>query len=259
MNKSNLQLSLFEPEEVNILTEHFRLTLHASRDSRLSIPAVDLLDTAKCQEYLEAAKTIFQCSNAAASLSQLSKRYAYLTMASGLYAMTMFNKGLDYSIENCHIESVDEDKSWLPEVCLSDWRVTEPTGGDRYIWREQMIQRIFAGNMAEVWNSVSKVAKVPTSILWENAAISVYWLYERRMLEGASDQQKARIQEDFQYLVQEAPAHLFGERENPMKKYNSPKCTTSYSDTPIRVRKTCCFLYKISDDHDYCLTCPKLK
>jgi ferric iron reductase protein FhuF len=203
----------------------------------------------------------FQASSGAAAASQFSKRYAYMTMASGLYAMTMFDKGLDYSVENCRLESVYRDENWLPEVRLADWRVTGPAAdGEREEWRAQTISRIFAGNIAKVWRSISKAAKLPRAILWENTAISVYWLYEKRMGEGADECQQSRIREDYRYLLSEAPAHLFGEKENPLAKFHSPKCITPASELPVRIRKTCCLLYQTPDhDGDYCITCPKLQ
>jgi ferric iron reductase protein FhuF len=256
-------LSSFRPEELDCLTKHFRLTTKTSPDRIFSIASVDLLDKAKCLAYLDRVTNILESSSKAekvahkvAIVSQFSKRYGFLTFGSGLYAMTMFNKGLDYSVENCHIESIYKDNTWLPDVRLADWNVTQPMDGDRNEWRDQIIENIFAENIAKVWRSISNAANIPISVLWENVAISVYWLYEKRIGEGASDNQKSRIHEDYQYLLN-APASLFGETENPLTRFNSPKCTKATSDLLIRIRKTCCYLYRISPDQVYCTTCPR--
>ena len=96
-------------------------------------------------------------------------------------------------------------------------------------------------------------------ILWENTAIRVYSLYEKKMGEGKSEQEKLRIQKDFEYLIHEAPASLFGETENPLAKFYGPKTKISFSNEPVRIRKTCCFYYKVSQNEKYCSTCPKDK
>jgi len=249
-------LSSFKPEEMDLLTKHFRLTKNTSSDRELSVPAVDLLDEAKCMTYLDRVTGIFQSPSKIVTASQFSKRYSFLMIAPSLYAMTMFNKGWDHSVQNCHIESVYQDKTWLPKVRLADLQVTQPTDGDRHEWRDQMIKSIFAGNISRIWCAISKAAKIPITVLWENTAIYVYWLYEKRMEEGSDKNQKVRIHEDFQYLLDEAPASLFGYTENPLKKYNSPKCTVSTSDQPVRIRKTCCYYYRISSNDSYCSTCP---
>ena len=241
------------------MKKHFRLTTNISSDRVYSIPAIDLLNEAKCLAYLNRITGVFQSPSKIVTASQFAKRYSFLTIASSLYAMTMFNKGLNLSVENSHIESIYQDKTWLPKVRLTDWHVTQPTDGDRHEWRDQVIKNVFASNIAKTWRSLSKAVNIPITILWENTAIYVYWLYEKRMGEGVSQIQKSSIEEDFQYLLSGAPACLFGEMENPLKKYNSPKCTLSTSDQPIRLRKTCCYYYKISSNENYCSTCPRVK
>ncbi len=247
---------------MDVLTKDFRLTTKTSFDRTYSIPSIDLLNKEKCMAYLDRVTSILQPSSKietvthkVATVSQFSKRYGFLTFGSGLYAMTMFNKGLDYSVENCHIESIYKDNTWLPDVRLADWHITQPIDSDRNEWRDQIIKNIFADNIAKVWRSISNAANIPISVLWENVAISVYWLYEKRIDKGASNNQKFRIHEDYQYLLN-APAYLFGETENPLKKFNCSKRKTTTSDIPIRVRKTCCYYYKVSSDRVYCTTCP---
>jgi ferric iron reductase protein FhuF len=255
----NVQMSSFNPEELQILTNHFRLSPGRRDESPLCVAALELLDPEKCEAYLEQAAGIFQTSAKAAAASQFSKRYAYLTMASGLYAMTMFNKGMNYAIENCHIESVFKDRTWLPEVSLADRQVTMPAAEDREQWRDQILRSVFADNIAKVWRSISKAARIPVSILWENMAISVYWLYEQRMGEEATEEQKRQIQADFYYLLHEAPGHLFGEEHNPLTRYNNPEKIITDSNIFKRKRKTCCLYYKVSEKHDFCTTCPLRK
>ncbi|PZD94314.1 hypothetical protein DNH61_18050 [Paenibacillus sambharensis] len=248
--------SSFSAAEWRILTEDYRLTKMSSPDRSLSVPSLDLLDTNRCRSYMEGAAEIFGTTVIAAAASQFSKRYAYMTMASGLYAMTMFDKALDYSLENCRIESVYQGSSWLPEVRLSDWQVSSPAAEGRKEWRDQVVSRIFAGNIAKVWRSIAAAARIPASTLWENMAISVYWLYEKRMVEGADESGLRRIEEDLRYLLEEAPAELFGERENPLMKYNNAETVISSSGEPKRKRRTCCLLYKVSGSSPYCVTCP---
>lgn len=246
------------PKEMEYLTEHLRLTTDISPDRRLSVPVADLLDETKCLSYLDRVADVFESPSTLVTASQFAKRYSFLTIAPSLYAMTMFNKGFDHSAPNCHIESVYREETWLPEARLADWQITQPTtDSNRQEWRDQMLNNIFAGNLAKVWRSISKAASIPTPVLWENAAVYVYWLYEKRIGDGVNESQKSRIREDFHYLVNEAPASLFGETVNPLAKFNSPKSRKAPSDQPIRIRKTCCYYYQISPNQAYCSTCPK--
>jgi ferric iron reductase protein FhuF len=254
----NTMVSSLNPEEMDYLTKHFRLTTNRSPDPQFSVPSMDLLDETKCLAYLDRVRGIFQSPSTLVTASQFSKRYGFLAIAPSLYAMTMFNKGLDLSVENFMIESAYRDKAWLPNVRLTNWLVTQYVDGHRHEWRDQIIKNIFAGNIAKVWRSISKAGNIPMAILWENTAIYVYWLYEKRIGEGASDKQISRIHEDFHYLLNRAPASLFGEKENPLSRYSSPPSMATSSDQEVRIRKTCCYYYQIAPNQGYCSTCPKI-
>lgn len=250
-------LSSFNSEQLDYLINHLRLTTQQSQDLKLSIPAIDLLDETKCFAYLDRLEEIFPSSSNILKASMFAKRYSYLMIASSLYAMTMFNKALDYSVENCQLESIYQDQTWLPNVRLTEWHVTKPGESDRCEWRDEVVKTIFAGNIVKVWRTLSKTANIPIAILWENTAIYVYWLYEKRIGEEATEQQKNRIHEDFHYLLNKAPAALFGTTINPLKRFNSPKSKVPISEQSVRIRKTCCLYYQISPDQTCCSTCPR--
>lgn len=254
-----IMLSAFTPEELDYLTINFSMLTNASLVPKCSIKSIDLLDEEKSIVYLDWLTSILKSPSRIITASQFSKRYAFLTVGPSLYSMTMYNKGLDLSIENCHIESVDHNESWISNMRLTDLKVIEITNEKRYEWRDEVIRNIFAGNLAKIWRSISKASNIPMSILWENTAIRVYSLYEKRIGEGASRQEKSRIQEDFEYLISHAPATLFGETENPLARYYGPKSTISSSNQAVRIRNTCCLYYEVSTNGSYCSTCPKVK
>ncbi|CAM3178876.1 (2Fe-2S)-binding protein [Paenibacillus lupini] len=77
---------------------------------------------------------------------------------------------------------------------------------------------------------------------------------------GATTGQQARMEEDFRFLVQEAPGYLFGESRNPLTKFYTEKRLTKAYEDPFRIRKTCCYYYQTtSDEQSYCGSCPKVK
>ncbi|MGO4949824.1 MULTISPECIES: IucA/IucC family C-terminal-domain containing protein [Paenibacillus] len=258
--KPNATATWLNDQEMQSLAAEYRLTWEPSTDRTFSMPFTDLLDPSKSLNYLQGVSSIFETDSQTATVSLFAKRYAYLILASGLYAMSRFNKGLNYEITNGTIESSYQGEAWLPKARLTDWQTTSPEADQRGKWRDQVIEQMFAGNLAKVWQSLSKATRISRSVLWENTAIYVYWLYENKFAEGATPEEKQRVEEDFHYLIRDASAHLFGESRNPLKQFNTPKRATAASDTPIRVRTTCCFYYLAADDpQDYCSTCPKLK
>ncbi len=260
MPSANPSVTQLDEQELEQLQTNYRLAASVSDHRELSIAFPQLLEAEHCLPFLERVGAFWETDSMTATVSLFAKRYAYLTIAAGLYAMSRYNKGLDLTLENGSLESHLQGEAWLPKAWLQQMEVSCPIEGQRAQWRDDVLERMFAGNLARVWTALSKMTGISQAVLWENTAIYVYWLYENSFIENVSEQERLQIEEDYRYLIQEAPAHLFAQRRNPLKKFDSPKRTTAVSDTPIRVRKTCCFYYLASDDpDDYCPTCPKLK
>lgn len=247
--------------DIHTLTNDYRMTVEPSEDREWSLPVMDLLDPEKSRMYMERVAPIFRTSLSTASVSMFVKRYGFLTAAPVLYAMSLLNKGLDCSVANSHLESFHKGDTWLPKLRLSDAAVSQPEEGKREEWRDWIIERLFADNISKVLRSLMKLVPVSSAVLWENAAIYIFWLYEKRMGEGATAEQKARMEEDFRYLVQEAPARLFGEaRYNPLTRFYTEKRRTKAHEDPFRIRKTCCYYYQTTPgEESFCGGCPKVK
>lgn len=246
-------------EEIAILVRDYRLTKEPIIDSNYSLCAQELLNTKQALKYLQKIAPFFQSPSILVTASLFAKRYSVLTMASAFYAMSRFDKGIPVHIDNIWIEAENNAKPWLPKIRLIDSTVSEPIL-ERNQWRDEVLRGIFADNLAKVWQSLTIITKIPKTILWENTAIYVNWLYETKLKEDASEQELARIKEDYHYIVKQAPGILFGERKNPLTHYCGPKVTIEESEHPVRLRKTCCFYYQTSDEtKDFCISCPKIK
>ncbi|WP_207975518.1 IucA/IucC family C-terminal-domain containing protein [Metabacillus bambusae] len=182
--------------------------------------------------------------------SMLVKRYAFIA-ALVLYAMSAFDKGIDSSIQNVSLQTDESDPLWLPSFYFDNLEVTTP-GIDRIQWRTTVVQTLFLENIAKVITSISKQAKVAKAILWENIAVYIFWMYETLLQNDSfSQEQLVKIQEDFYYVIHDAPPQLFGTKaRNPLSQYDRPK------QNDVRLRKTCCLFYLTSKNDDRCTTCP---
>ncbi|WP_158630198.1 IucA/IucC family C-terminal-domain containing protein [Cohnella sp. AR92] len=253
----NALQSSFAEEELEPLTAEFRLTSEQSEDRAHSVPAAELLNETGCIDYIDRVSRLFGTTSRTVGGSLFAKRYSYMTAMPVLYAMTMNNKGLPASIENCHVESrFREDGVWLPGLRLNDWHTSDAANDDRHDWRDNVLRSLFAGNIAKLWRSFSKANRVSAATLWENTAVNVYWLYEQRIGDSSDPVLQARIREDYDYLLS-APGDLFGEKTNPLIKFDSPKVKLPQSEKPIRIRKTCCLYYLTDGERSYCSICPK--
>ncbi|UKS28346.1 ferric iron reductase [Paenibacillus sp. HWE-109] len=251
MNKQS-RLAL---DEWDYLSRHFGLREYGATHPVDSVRALDLLDVEMCSDYLDRLTLLLKSPSRMITASQFFKRYAALTAVPLLYAMTVYNKGLDLSADNCLLIS-SPGRSWLENVSLADIDAVMPSAGERHIWRNTVIQALFAGNIGKLIALMSRLANSPKSILWENVAVRVFSLYEKRI--GVTGEQQEQSRADFQYLIHQAPGALFGEKQNPLSHFYG-KPTFSSVSSPSRVRKTCCFYYEVSSVEEYCSSCPKLK
>ncbi|WP_020407126.1 IucA/IucC family C-terminal-domain containing protein [Hahella ganghwensis] len=245
-----------DAEQWETLTTRFRLVSADQRDHRNSLPTLSMLNPQTCETLLDKLTPVIHSPSRRITASLLSKRIAFLYTAASLYAMSMYDLGLDMSPENSFIEYGYDNRLWQSSMPLTNLTASVPEPNQRHAWRQHVIRQLFAGNLAPLWQILTEVARVPSKILWENTAVRVYSLYERRMLAQGSNEQESKAEEDFHYLIYEAPAELFGTTENPLQQFFWPKQCAFPSGSPVRFRKTCCYYYRASDPKEFCSTCP---
>ncbi|UCZ53753.1 (2Fe-2S)-binding protein [Bacillus shivajii] len=245
-------------EELDFLQQYLRVTTMPSEDRRYSLPALDLLDLRKLERYLDELTSTLQSPSIKVTASQFCKRYAFMMVAPSLFVMTRYGKALNVRIDNCNLESCFQDGIWIPKLRLNDFHVS-PIEQEQ-IQRDQVIQTIFSENISKVWEALSTVTRVPMSVLWENTAVYVYWLYESFLNNAVKlcGEKECQVENDFAYLLNKAPAELFGQADNPLYKYYGPKTAGGSTGESVRMRKTCCYYYQVSSPKTYCTTCPIL-
>ncbi|MCS7460982.1 (2Fe-2S)-binding protein [Paenibacillus doosanensis] len=171
--------------------------------------------------------------------------------------MTMYNRGLDLSLQNSFL-SVPEGAwgKWQPSLSFKNGSVTSPTEGKRGEWREEVVGTLFGGHVGPLLRSISQAAAIPLPVLWENIAVRIYSLYEKRLGEGCGSEEAACISDDYYYLVHEARPDLFGEKDNPLAVFYGKPSGGAFPEPAVRMRKTCCLYYKIAPDQSCCDACP---
>lgn len=218
-----------------------------------SVSGPEMLDKKICREVLDDIGPLLGSRSRKIIASLLSKRIAFLTTAAALYPMSAYNRGLDLSLENCVIDYSHDTKRWQSAMYLNSLAPTVSPSDARHIWRKDICQKLFSDNLARLWQSLHEASSVTLSILWENTAVRVYSLYERRLRERLVTEQC--VLDDFNYLTKEAEGCLFGEKDNPIERFYFDK--TPAGQKEIRFRRTCCYYY-LTPQKKYCSTCPLL-
>ncbi|CAI1971990.1 Uncharacterized Fe-S protein [Serratia ficaria] len=249
----------FSQEQWAQLSGGLLLTTAAQADPARSLPAVELLDDACCEQLLRTLTPTIGSPSLAITASLLAKRVSFLTTGACLYAMSAYDQGLRLSLDNALIEYGHDDGRWTSKIPLHNISPFGYQPDEREMWRAEIVTSLFAGLLAPLWQTFSRVAGISARILWENSAVRVYSLYERRMAKIDDELIRKRCETDFFWLCEQAEPALFGLDINPLRHFRRPATAVEGQACGVRFRRTCCFYYKASIPIEYCSTCPLLK
>ncbi len=230
--------------------KRFRL-IEENRVGATSVLAQELLDEASMTKYLEKNGPVIGSQDLKVNGSIFTKRYAFLAVL-GLYCMSFLNKKIDVSPSNVRLVENIENSLWLPHFQLQDFTLVDiQSDQDKQEYIDQLFHHIH-----DMIQSVNRATKLSDLIMWENIAVYIYWLYENEaMVEEAHS--KESVQHDFKLLLAEENHAFYSYHHNPLARYYTDKVQVIGREEEIRVRKTCCFSYKLENKEKVrCKTCP---
>ena len=242
-------------QEFELLAKRFGLQTEEFKAKQHCVDAHTLLNKDICREVLRQLSLCLGHVSLKVTASMLSKRIAFLTTASSFYAFSVYNKALDFSLDNCYIDYNHHEGLWVSQMPLKDVSILQPcTKEERFALRKQLVQRVFAQHLNPLWQVLSDVADISLVILWENTANRVYSLYENKITQDDKALNNF-IYEDFEYLISQASSELFGWEHNPLQYFYNTK-QVDILEKKKRKRKSCCFYYKTINKKRYCENCP---
>ncbi|MCR8847681.1 siderophore-iron reductase FhuF [Rossellomorea sp. SC111] len=227
---------------------------HASTQALNGEEATSFLDGGKMKAYLSHQCSQIGTDDLKVAASLFMKRYAFVA-AMGLMTMTYWNKKLNLKPENLIMVNGDKNGLWMPQFHLKDASVAEFTSQEEKV---SFIQSIFRDHLDHVIQSIKNATKLSNLILWENIAVYVFWIFENDdfLLDEGMKRQR---NDQFQALLSDENSHWFGNyHRNPLARYYSRKVNVEELTETVRVRKTCCFSYRLGNGEQYrCKTCPQ--
>ncbi|WP_074043453.1 IucA/IucC family C-terminal-domain containing protein [Geobacillus proteiniphilus] len=196
-------------------------------------------------KYVAHVRAEMGAANDAVSASMLVKRLSFLAPMT-LYAMSVWNKRLVLDPGRIWLDTDGEGEMWMPRFRFEPPEA-EACRGERSRWREQVVRDVFAGLFAPLVAKLRRLTRVSPLILWENIAIYVYWVYDRWLEDELLASIADRLRDDFHFLVYEADGRLFGQKDNPLRRF--------FKGASGMQRTTCC-LYVHTKGGTCCQTCP---
>lgn len=245
----------FTPEQWQTLTAYGLACARADDQTDCRVAAEQLLEAEACLGVLARIEPALGAPNVKVTASLTLKRWAFLVLAPSLSALSCFNKGLDVSLPQCIFDYRLQNRIWQSTLPLKWIRTTELIG-DRAEWRQQALQWALAQHLTPVVESLHRLTRTPMRILWENVAVRVFSIYERRILPSLEGEQKALAQADYQWLLSEEASAAFGLSRNPIAEFDAAFTELEAGAAPVRVRRTCCYYYRATDPAQFCSNCP---
>ena len=249
----------FTEGEWTVLSGALRLKPAGARDVARSLPAHELLNGGVCLRLLDELTPVLGSPSRAITASLLSKRIAFLATHACLYALSACDKGLRLSPDNCFIEYGHDEGLWTSSMPLLDLEPLAYAHGAREAWRETLVSSLFAGLLKPLWDLFAQVSGISRRILWENTAVRVYSLYDKRLESLQDPLVRRRIAADFDWLLNQAEPALFGLDYNPLRHFRRAPMPLENGLGCRRLRRTCCFYYQASNPVEYCSVCPLLR
>lgn len=244
-------MSKLSSKEFVFLSNNFSLTKEKYKAKKNCIRSEEFLDEKKCLSILEELSICMNSSSLKITASLLSKRISYLAIFPALYSLSVYNKGLDLSLKNCFLDYNFDNNLWLSKLPIKDLNVSQlDVSNNRNKFREEIIRNLFLKHLFPLLNVLCKVSSVSEHIIWENMAVRLYSLYDKKISKEEND--------DFSFLLNipdYKAKEFFGISFNPIKYFNTYKIKNRQTNK-FSIRKTCCYYYKVSLDNEYCKNCP---
>ncbi|WP_454252954.1 IucA/IucC family C-terminal-domain containing protein [Pseudomonas sp. Marseille-Q7302] len=234
----------------------FGLREASERDGLHSQPVAAWLDAARCAELLDDLAVRMEAPTRRVAASLLTKRLGFLTTGVAFHALSAFDRRLDLTPGNVWIEDGHAQGRWRAMLPLIDTRPL-PALDDHATARALLARTLFGDLLRPLWETLARVGRVSPRILWENAAVRLYALYDRRLTELADPAIRARCAEDFAWLLAASPSEL-GLETNPLAQFRRP-ATANSAGRAVRFRRTCCFYYQATTPAEYCSNCPLIR
>jgi ferric iron reductase protein FhuF len=211
----------------------------------------DLLRLHSLHDLLQLYGVKLNTESVEAAASLFVKSYAKM-LCGALFGMSVLNDYVSLSLANMGLEMNQ----------AGNMRVTYSTSVpasilDHTQTRDQVLRDLFAGNLQPMIQALFENTGIHQEILWENVFIYVQYYYDMWTKEAVSESIRSRITDDHFYITKLAAPELFGEMQgNPLQIMGIAPCTRGTETPSLRIRKTCCLRYVISDGI-CCKTCPR--
>jgi ferric iron reductase protein FhuF len=230
-----------------------RLNIQMNLHSQDAPSFSDLLDPQHCLVVLTEFSTRIQAVNLTCSGSMFMKYWAVPLLFPYLYALLTEEVSLPWELSALSVQ-LTATWYWDRHLNLKPTLFTKDTGWTQNQTHETAMLVIF-DDLNQVFEVISKVAKVQKYLLWENTALRILQFYDLMQKQNSSLRIFTTILQQRLFLSN-LSAEYFGLKQNPFLLLEQKKKLNSGTYQ----RKKCCFYFQLPESkREYCSSCPLAK
>ncbi|ULO10109.1 (2Fe-2S)-binding protein [Paenibacillus sp. 19GGS1-52] len=176
------------------------------------------------------------------------------------YSLTFYLSVPVINLSNLQIHLIPANGYCRVAFSLKGWRMTEAPIDEvgREAWRDEVLVLFYRDTMAPLLNKMAEVGGLPMSEVWGQLPTKFNYYIEILAKEMGDPSLVHRLYQDYQYLVKDVPAEVFGISRNPFQVLVRTIEDIADPDKNVQMRNRCCLYYR-TDGGSYCYTCPRLK
>lgn len=239
-----------EPEQW--MRQQLNIELGIHPETALSF--ADLIDPQKCEAIVLAFSARVSASNSTCAASMLIKYWSVVLLYPFLYSMLHQKVFIAWNVTALSMH-IGQHWDWDRQFNLKENILIDPATRLKITQCTDFSSEIFS-DLKQIFDSLSRVAKVTTFVLWENTSLRILQFFDQMLNKSIkqqwTDEMKAHLAECEQQLIN-LPAEVFGLKHNPLAllKQHQNTLRAGY------LRKKCCFYFMLPESKgDYCSSCP---
>ncbi|MBO8156914.1 MAG: hypothetical protein H0Z32_10670 [Bacillaceae bacterium] len=210
-----------------------------------------LLDQSKIEALLKDVQEQLKLSKLLAAGSLFGARYGQIAGIS-LFLLSCHQCMYDLSLRN---QTIQYDGKMIQFMFHGDCQSLEHLGIQEQ--RERVFRHLLEDHLTPVFQSVSRVTRIPLQTLWSHTSFLLHFI-KNRILNHIDDVSiKSRVEEDFRFLIKGAPPHWFGMKKNPLD-IEFKEIPDLFEEGKKSIQRHRCCLKYLSEGGRYCYTCPSL-
>lgn len=241
------------------LSKHFYINRNDQEQIVLSVPAVELLEQAKMDQFIDTYAPLMKALERKVAAAYFCSWFGATALALQ-YGVTYCNKLFDLSLHNMTVQLYCKDEYYWYSYKIHSW--TEQDGptetSERAQWLRKGYVEFYSNTLRPMFEAAARSGGIDVGQMWGQLPTRYNYSLANWMEEESDPIVRERITDDFRLLKNEIDPAVFGCSKNPL---DVKIRWIEHIEDPtkqMRMKNVCC-LYYLTEGGQYCYTCPKMK